>query len=275
MKKPTPSYGISDAAVAAVPIAVILILNVSLGANFHLAQAQLQDVQQQQYTDAENGFRVQVPAGWISVNLLESSGADLDEDARLDVLNALRYATEGIADFCPQNTAETVIGGGYDCPIMPSPMTIQVRKYNFETDRAIALANVIESGGNITTRDLWAFERGDEQTRRADVTVTSEIDGTTNLTDADTGEILATNIPTKIVEYTSKALGAQPSWPPDRTDLRMFVVYNDPEDEAEVTAFEIIVATIDRENKVLTPPGTLMQRPEVRQIFDSFEVLTQ
>ena len=74
---------------------------------------------------------------------------------------------------------------------------------------------------------MWAFERGDEQTRRADVTVTSEIDGTTNLTDADTGEIRATSIPTKIVEYTSKALGAQPSWPPDRTDLRMLVVYND------------------------------------------------
>lgn len=92
MKKSTLSFGISGAAVAAVPIAVILILNVSLGANFHLAQAQLQNVQQQQYTDAENGFCVQVPAGWISVNLLES-GVDLDEDARLDVLNAARYAT--------------------------------------------------------------------------------------------------------------------------------------------------------------------------------------
>jgi hypothetical protein len=93
----------------------------------------------QQYIDAENGFRIQVPAGWISVNLLESGvDTDLDEDERLDVLNALRFADEGIADFCPQNTAETVIGGGYDCPIMPSPMTIQVRKYNFETDSAIA-----------------------------------------------------------------------------------------------------------------------------------------
>jgi hypothetical protein len=52
----------------------------------------------------------------------------------------------------------------------------------------------------------------------------------------------------------------------------MFAVYNDPESD-EVTAYNVIVATADRENKVATPTGTLIQQPEVKQVFDSFEIV--
>jgi len=92
--------------------------------------------------------------------------------------------------------------------------------------------------------------------------------------DQDTGEVLApTGAQVKLIEFTSKALGSQPEWPPNRADLRMFVVYNDPESDDEVTAFHVNVSTIDRENKIATAPGVLANMPEVKQILDTFEVL--
>lgn len=53
----------------------------------------------------------------------------------------------------------------------------------------------------------------------------------------------------------------------------MFVVYNDPESDDEVTAFHVIVGTIDQENEIASAPGILANVPEVKQILDTFEVL--
>jgi hypothetical protein len=57
------------------------------------------------------------------------------------------------------------------------------------------------------------------------------------------------------------------------TDLRMFVVYNDPESDDEVTSFHVIVGTIDQENEIASAPGTLANVLEVKQILDTFEAL--
>jgi hypothetical protein len=53
----------------------------------------------------------------------------------------------------------------------------------------------------------------------------------------------------------------------------MFVVYNDPESDDEVTAFHVIVGTIDQKNEIASAPGTLANVPEVKQILDTLEVL--
>jgi hypothetical protein len=188
------------------------------------------------------------------------------------VLNAGGNGWQTKANFCPGDTAIPVVGGGSECPIVPNPIVISVTNYHFDLDVMVEFADIIERGGDITTRDLWAFEMLQERTRSSDLTVTNETDRTTNLIDSETGEVIANNIPEKIVEFTSKSAGAQPNWPPDDTDLRMFVVFNDPNSD-EVTAFHVIVGTIDSENGVATPPGTLISIPPVKQIFDSFEIV--
>lgn len=222
----------------------------------------------QQYTDTKNGIRVQVPAGWIGVNLVESSVfGDLSEEETLDVLNAGRMPYQTIAHFYPENTAILVVGGGSECPIAPNPIKIGVAKYNFETDAMIQFADIIESGRDITTNDLWAYEMQQQRIGSSELTVTNQTDRTTNLIDSETGGVIANNVPVKIVESTSKAAGAQPNWPYDRTDLKMFVVYDDPESD-DVAAYNVIVGTVDQENKVATTPGTLIQQPAVQQVFN-------
>jgi hypothetical protein len=250
-------------------LSVIFVFAFLIQAPYLQAQAQAPNY----YTDADSGFRVLAPVGWIGVNLIESSVFDdLTEEEQRDVLNAGGYGWQTIADFCPENTAILVVGGGSECPIVPSPIVVSVTKYHFDVDATVEFADIIERGGDITTRDLWAFEMRQERTRSSDLTVTNETDRTTNLIDSETDEVTANNIPVKIVEFTSKAAGAQPDWPPNRTDLRMFVVYNDPDND-EVTAFHVIVGTIDQENEIASPPGTLANIPEVKQILDTFEVL--
>jgi hypothetical protein len=227
------------------------------------------------YTDTVNGFRVQVPDGWIAENLRETSVVELNEEERRNVLEAVGAGGEQVARLCPQSTAKPIIGGGgFECPITADPIIIGVKKYDFDLDNMQPFADIIEGGGDIATHDLLAFELRNGPTRMLagttlDENVVSAVDRTTNLVDADTGEVIANNVQVKIVEYTYSSQFTRANNLPDNISLVMFVVYNDPESD-EVEGYQVSVG-LEGANVVNTPPGSIMtQIPTVKQIFDSF-----
>ena len=64
---------------------------------------------------------------------------------------------------------------------------------------------------------------------------------------------------------------------PDEIRTRLFAVYNNPEgneDVNDVRAFVIAVGVPSEGETVQdSPPGEALQRPPVRQVFDSFELV--
>jgi hypothetical protein len=226
------------------------------------------------YTDIVNGFRIQVPEGWMAENLRETSVVDLNEEERRNALEVVGAGGEQVARLCPQSTAEPIIGGEFQCPITADPLIIGVKKYDFDLDNMQPFGDIIGSGGDIATHDLLAFELRNGPTRMLagttlDENVVSAVDRTTNLVDADTGEVIANNVQVKIVEYTYSSQFTRANNLPDNISLVMFVVYNDPESD-EVEGYQVSVG-LEGANVVNTPPGSIMtQIPTVKQIFDSF-----
>jgi hypothetical protein len=79
------------------------------------------------------------------------------------------------------------------------------------------------------------------------------------------------------VQYTYRSYVAEANNlpEPDLIETIQLVVYNNPEGNEnidDVRAFKLEVGAQDA-NVQTTPPGTMLQRPEVRQIFDSFQLV--
>jgi hypothetical protein len=118
------------------------------------------------YADTVNGFRVQVPSGWIAVDRsMATVSPELDEESRRNVLEAVGTGAETVAHLCPESVAVPVVGGGFECPIVAEPIKIGVEKYHFDLQAMQQFGDIIESGGDITTHDLLAanaqFRRND------------------------------------------------------------------------------------------------------------------
>ena len=234
------------------------------------------------YTDEENGFRFQIPAGWTA----EESTIELSDDA-LNLIGDIRHARVTI---CPEESAQPIIRCGSDCvqssTVASGTYTIGVGQYDFNLDAAAAFREVIDQGGTITTDDLLAFELEDARgaeigspLANVNIQVINEMDRTTNLVDADTGEVIANDVQVKEVQYTYRGYVAEANnLPvPDEIRTRLFAVYNNPEgneDANDVRAFVIAVG-IPSEGETVqdSPPGETLQRPPVRQVFDSFELV--
>ena len=108
------------------------------------------------------------------------------------------------------------------------------------------------------------------------IQVVSETDRTTNLIDAESGEVIASDVQVKEVQYTYRDYVAEANNlpEPDHIETIMLVVYNNPggiDEIDDVRAFKLEVGKQDA-NVVTTPPGTMLQRPEVRQVFNTFEL---
>jgi len=234
------------------------------------------------YTDAENGFRFQLPAGWVA--------EEPSEEFSDDVLNLVGEIKHARVTICPEQSAQPVIGGGSDClqdaTVGSGLFTMGVGQYDFDLDAAAAFRDVIAGGGSITTDDLLAFElqqaRAPESLigtafENTDIRVINETDRTTNLVDADTGEVISSDaVQVKEVQYTYRSYVSEANnLPvPDEIRTRLFAVYNNPEDADDVRAFAIFVG-IPSEGETVqdSPPGETLQRPPVRQVFDSFELV--
>jgi hypothetical protein len=226
----------------------------------------------QPYVDAENAFRLNVPAGWITSN------EKTDENAQdKQILEILDSASGQVVGLCPQSSAEHKIGEGLQCTYTASSkdFTVGIDKYYFDLPQAIQFADVIEDGRNVTTDDLLAYELTQLRGRFGymDVQVVSEVNNVTNLVDAETGEIIANNVPTKTVEvsYIDSNFG-----PPARVDQMMFAVWNNPEGNSDpetgVKAF-LVNTAYDNADVQNTPVGTTLQRPDIKEIFSTFELV--
>jgi hypothetical protein len=257
---------------------------VSVGAPTAAATGQQQQQQQQiqtttaavnYYTDTTNGFRVQVPTGWIAVDTsMATTSPDLSEQERREVRELVGFATETVAHLCPETIAEPVIGGEYKCPVIADPIMIGISKYHFDLPIMQQFADIIQSGGNITTHDLLAYTLQEERGRGGsfDVTVVSEIDRTTNLVDPETNETITNNVPVKIVEYTYSSQVTRANNLPNEIKLMLFAVYNDPESD-EVAGYTLPGIIMESADVEATSPDTLANIPEVKQVLDSFELV--
>jgi hypothetical protein len=240
-----------------------------------------------QYTDEEHGFRVQLPANWI-VDDAADYGEGSDEELSTVSLELLGVGGAPAGTLCPQEAGELQIGGETDCfiPEGSDLISVGVKQYMFDLEHMQQFASIIESGRNITTDDLLIFELEravapaslvGTQFANTDVQVISETDRTTNLVDAESGEIIASDVSVKEVQYTYRDYVAEANNlpDPDHIETILLVVHNNPEGNEEtddVRAFKLEVGKQDA-NVVTTPPGTMLQRPEVRQILDSFELV--
>jgi hypothetical protein len=243
------------------------------------------------FTDENHGYRIQLPANWVFDDKADF-GETGNEELTTGSLELLGVGLAPVGTFCPQEATQLQIGGERDCflpndtPASSDLITVGIGQYRFDLQHMSEFANLIEQGRDITTADLlvWELQRArapasliGSALENVDVQVISESDRTTNLIDADTGEVIASDVPVKEVQYTYRSYAAEANNlpEPDQIETILLAVYNNPDGNQEpddVKAFKLEVGA-QNANVQTTPPGTMTQRPEVRQIFDSFELI--
>jgi hypothetical protein len=232
------------------------------------ANAEIANAQQQQEEDIttmsegttmfesiDDGFRVQVPNGWVIEDIDNTNFTLQRAEAELG------YAL--IANICPQEQALSVIGGGgtYDCEQPPD--NIYMMKFSDLRDwPAFASAR----NDNITIPDflsfyIQSFMQGAVGVRN--IETVNNTDTTVNLTSVQTNQTIKT-APAKLVEFT----------------YRTAPVADDDNDRGiEMRQFGLLVLNgTTGYNLFYERPAFLLtsgQLPApVQQIFESFELIT-
>ena len=215
------------------------------------------------YQNAMDGFRVQIPMGWVIYDL-DNAGV-----AALGLAEQLGY--ELLAVLCPQDQALPAIGGSYRCPIESNPLTtfVSIFRYSNLYDRR-EFAPVIEQNKTINISDLFAFhiQRTEEggvtniQIQKTglknnnNMTTINVIDPTTNQT-VETAPIMVAEF-----SYGPPELASSPSYLSSKHDLVLLALSNDTN-----TGF-VVDPILQQENETLS---TLP--PPVQEILDSFELV--
>lgn len=213
------------------------------------------------YQNALDGFRVQIPKGWVIYDL-DNAGI-----AALGLAEQLGY--ELLAVLCPQDQALPAIGGTYRCPIESNPLTtfVSLSRYSNLYDRR-EFAPIIEQNKTINISDLFAFyiQRTEEggvttiQIQKAglknnNMTTINVIDPTTNQT--------VKTAPIMVAEFSYEPPGLASSFLSSKRDLVLLALSNDTN-----TGF-VVDPILQQQNETLS---TLP--PPVQQILDSFELVT-
>lgn len=256
----------------ALVLSAILIIT-SMAASFPIASAST--IPQQQlipslveysnnyYQNAMDGFRVQIPKGWVIYDL-DNTGL-----AALGLAEQLGY--ELLAVLCPQDQALPAIGGTYRCPIESNPSTTFVSLFRYSNlyDRR-EFAPIIAENKTITISDLFAFyiQRTEEGgvtniqiqktgLKNNNMNTINVIDPTTNQT-VETAPIMVAEFsygPPELALSSSSDLSS-------KSDLVLLALSNDTN-----TGFGVD-PILQQENETLS---TLP--PPVQQILDSFELV--
>lgn len=195
----------------------------------------------------EDGFRVQVPDGWVVEDTdnvgIFSSFTDRDRPAEMLVL------------FCPQAETLPKIGGGIECPIGADNL-VWVERYTGLKSRP-EFAVVVRENKTITTSDFLAYliQLDEEVNEITDHRILKSIDRAVNVTDTQTNQTVAT-APAKYVEIS---------------------YFNWGEGERVDRDFELLVLSPDGNTGyflIISTPGSPQKLPpEHQQIFDSFELV--
>lgn len=102
------------------------------------------------YQNAMDGFRVQIPEGWVM--------DDIDNTGLAALALGEQLGFELLAVLCPQDQALPAIGGAYRCPIESNLLTTSVYLFRYSNlqDRR-DFAPIIAQNKTITISDLFAF----------------------------------------------------------------------------------------------------------------------
>ena len=213
------------------------------------------------YQNAMDGFRVQIPKGWVIYDL-DNTGL-----AALGLAEQLGY--ELLAVLCPQDEALPAIGGTYRCPIESNPSTTFVSLFRYSNlyDRR-EFAPIIAQNKTINISDLFAFhiQRTEEGgvtniqiqktgLKNNNMTTINVIDPTTNQT-VETAPIMVAEF-----SYGPPEL-ALSSYLSSKRDLVLLALSND------TNTGLVVDPILQQENETLS---TLP--PPVQQILDSFELV--
>ena len=215
------------------------------------------------YQNAMDGFRVQVPEGWVM--------DDIDNTGLAALALGEQLGIELLAIMCPQDQALPAVGGTYRCPIESNLLTTSVNLFRYSNlhDRR-EFAPVIEQNKNITISDLFAFHIQFTPEGQQDVTdIQIQKTGpkynnmtTVNVIDPTTNQTVGT-APIMVAEFSygpPEELAS--SYLPSIRDLVLLALSND-------TNTGFVVDPILQGNETLS---TLP--PPVQQILDSFELVT-
>jgi flagellar basal body-associated protein FliL len=246
-------------------LTAILIISIATTA---AAATTLVDGQQQEnnatttFQNLVDGFRIQVPNGWVV--------QDINNTSAYWQINEEQSGVSGLAIVCPQEETQLAVGGTFECKIAPSPPSLgpmSISRFKSIDDRP-ELAS-IQNQTDITMSDFFDFYirflEGGSPPREVphNLQVVNDTDITVNIINAPTNQTVAT-VPGKLVKIafpftTTTAAAAEE---PTRLFADALLVLNGTTGYAIFYPNELFAAESDQ------PP-----RP-VQQIFDSFELLT-
>jgi hypothetical protein len=226
------------------------------------------------FQSTDDGFRVQVPDGWI-IDDVDNTGSTLSEESTQD------YAM--LAQLCPEEEQQeqpTVpsVGGSADtssCQGSENDVIFIVRYHDL--DNALQVGNNVTTTNNntsMTTSDnilLYNIQKLQEVGYR-DIEIVNSTDRTVNVTNLETNETITT-VPAKTVEMTYTTPIA-----PD--EIRSGYLISTATDMTLPNLGTTKGYTIFYEGTPLSPAeitigfGSLRPLPlDVRQVFDSFELI--
>jgi hypothetical protein len=226
------------------------------------------------FQSTDDGFRVQVPDGWI-IDDVDNTGSTLSEESTQG------YAM--LAQLCPEEEQQeqpTVpsVGGSADtssCQGSENDVIFIVRYHDL--DNALQVGNNVTTTNNntsMTTSDnilLYNIQKLQEVGYR-DIEIVNSTDRTVNVTNLETNETITT-VPAKTVEMTYTTPIA-----PD--EIRSGYLISTATDMTLPNLGTTKGYTIFYEGTPLSPAeitigfGSLRPLPlDVRQVFDSFELI--
>jgi hypothetical protein len=219
-----------------------------------LEQVVIQRIQQQKQEDKAttfesiaDGFRVQVPTGWI-IEDINNTDAAIQERER-------QFGAGILATLCPKGQAIPEIAGTYRCA-QESQGVVVARFGNLKSRPEFA--GVVRENKNITTSDLVAFHLLflEQRFGDKDLRILNNTDIAVNVTDSHTNQTIAT-APAKYVEitYIDNLNRVVPR------DFALLVLSNDGN-----TGY-ILLASAESAMRIGKLPS------EQREVFDSFELV--
>src|SRR5215210_122694 len=147
-------------------------------------------IQNGTFQNTEDGFRVQVPDGWVV--------QDIDNFHLPNFRAANKAGFLILAIICPQQEALQGIGGLYNCEQSESSVEILHDRFGHRPE-----FEVIEDPTNITPDDFLAFMIEEMQRRNyTDIQTINSTDLTMNITSPEDPNTTIRTVPAKFVEMT-------------------------------------------------------------------------
>jgi hypothetical protein len=205
-----------------------------------------------------DGFRVQVPSGWV-VDDLDNTSPSAQAAERTQ-----RFAY--LARLCPQSDALPAIGGNYTCTTSTEQSTLVTVTRFAELQTRPEFVDVVRQNRTITTSDLFALfiQLLENNLGAYDFGVENDTDTTVNIIDSRTNQTVGT-ASAKYVEYTYR-VSDQFGGVIEYSDFNLIVLSNDS-NTGYVVIPTLPITTITEEEE-------LQPLPEQIQVLDSFELLT-